>query len=148
MTPAPTPRAREPIPVHFVASGLTIVVDASGSGVARVMEYGSELTITPELVQANTDRVGNCPLLDLLDDDEAQARRWGKVMVRRGPWPADLSRIERGSLQWDDAREAARQKAWKIDDPNDRARALAQVKEHYGPQPTTSRTIADYASKP
>ncbi len=133
-----------PIKAHAVASGLTIATGSALHSTSSVLRRGDELLIDRALVQANTDRTGRCPVLELLDDEPAQAAVWGRVMVRRGPWPDGESRIEPGSAEWSDAREAARQAAHAIEDETDRARALAAVREEYGDVPT-SKTLLNYS---
>jgi len=126
--------------IHFFGP-LTVQVSAGMTG-TRVMERGQQLLVTPALRQLNTDRLGNS-WLDVLDDEAAQLRRWGKVMARRGPWPSESSRLVPGSAAWAEAREAARQAAHRIEDLGQRERALAQVREEFGALPT-SRTLASY----
>lgn len=125
--------------IHFLSALTVHVPNGSRFGRGRVMTFGEELPITDELRRLNTDRHGNC-WLDLVDDEPAQEARWGCVMFRRGPWPSDRLRFAPGSFEWEDARERARQKAWREDDPARRAELLRAVKEEYGPAPT-SRTI-------
>ncbi len=134
-----------PIKAHAVASGLTIATGSALHSTSTVLRRGDELLIDA-LVQANTDRTGRCPMLELLDDEPAQLAIWGRVrvMIRRGPWPDGESRIEPGSAEWSDAREAARQAAHAIEDETDRARALAAVREEYGDVPT-SKTLLNYS---
>jgi hypothetical protein len=128
--------------IHFLGS-ITFVTELIGHGFGRVSEYGDELTLTQELRHANTDRNGDC-FFDLLDDDEAQTKRWGKVLFRRGPWPEGKRRYEPGSDRWREERDAALQAAWKIENEDKRNRLLMEIAAEYGPL-LTSRTIATYS---
>ncbi len=136
-----TKTAFEPFLVHFLDT-MTITVSASIHGCGRTVEHGQEMLITPAIRKVNTDRVGNC-WVDLIDDEPRQIQRWSKVIVRRGPWPEGQPRWEHGSLAWDDAYEAARAEAWKIEDAAARSARLAAVRAEFNP-PATSRTIGTY----
>lgn len=131
--------ASGPEVIHFLGS-LTLVVSGRNFGHGRVAEYGQELVLTDELRRLNSDRNGVC-VFDMLDDEDAQVRRWGRVVMRRGPWPDGVKRAEPGSQRWWDAYEAARKDAWKITDEVERAARLRQLGSEYG-QRRTSRTIA------
>lgn len=122
----------EPFPVHFLKPVSLRVTGGLDGG--RVLGFGDELTVTEDIVKLNTDRLGNCGLLDAIEQGEA---------VRRGPWPDGVSRLLPGSFEWEAARERARKAAHKLDDPEERARALAKVTEVYGPAPT-SRTLSTH----
>lgn len=71
----------ESIRIHVVEDGFT----AQG----RVWYRGQELVfpIGSEVHEQTKDRLGQT-WLDL--DDSAQARRFGRVMFRKGPWPFDV----------------------------------------------------------
>jgi len=126
-----------PFPTHFLGP-VSLVAD---SGRGRVFAYGHELQLTPEIVALNTDRNGTCKLAELIDDEAAQVKEWGTVRVRRGPWPEGVSRLEPGSYEWELAREAARQEAWKLVDETRRAAAVADVVSQFGAAPRTSKTV-------
>jgi hypothetical protein len=132
---------REPLFIHFLAPK-SIVIDRFGFG--RVLEYGDEIEVTGQLIEDNTDRTGAC-FLDLLGNDEEQERRWGKVVFRRGRWPAGQSRLERGSFAWADAREAARKAAWTIENLATRQEALRKVEADFGPALPANKTVSHYA---
>ncbi len=55
-------------------------------------------------------------------------------------------RVTPGSWGWEDHREAARQRAHRIEDPARRALALQAVRDAYGSKPT-SRTLAVYGPR-
>jgi len=127
--------------IHFCGP-ITLVIDTRGFG--SVMKYGDELAVTDRVRADNTDRLGGC-VFDLLDDEPAQERRWGRVLLRRGPWPEGEPRTERGSLEWIEARDSARKEAWKIENDTERAQRMAEIAAEFGPPPVTSRSIATYA---
>lgn len=127
--------------IHFLGP-LTVATKPNSIDHTRVFTYGEELLFTEQVRIANTDRNGDCPLLDYLDDVEAQVARFGRQMVARGPWDRG-SRLEPGSPAFVEAREAARQAAHKIENEADKMEALAQVTRDFGPA-QTSRTTAVY----
>lgn len=125
-------KAFEPFPVHFLKAVSLRVTGGLDGG--RVFGFGDELTVTEDIIELNTDRLGNCGLLDAIERGEA---------VRRGPWPDGVSRLLPGSFEWEAERERARKAAHKLDDPEERTKALAKVTEVYGPAPT-SRTLSTH----
>lgn len=127
---------------HCVASGLTITESEGMHARGRVLRYGDELLVTEGLRRANTDRLGNPPIFDLTEEE--QRDRYGKVYLRLGEWPRDASRLEPGSQEWDDTREAARRAAWRLPDARERQAALAEITAKYGAPPVTSRTLAQF----
>lgn len=128
--------------IHVVGSSLSVHTRPHATDSSRVLSYGEELLVTPEVVLANTGVDGKCRLLELVDDEPRQIRELGQVVVRRGPWPGG-SRLLPGDFPWQEAREAARQEAHKIEDEQERLKALRQVEQEYGPRPT-SRTTATF----
>ncbi len=129
-------------PIHFLGP-LTIVTSGSGGGQGQVTEYGSEMIVTPEFHDHNRDRNGDS-FLDVLGDESAQIKRWGRVLVQRGPWPDNVSRVEPGSQRWRDDYEAARKEAHQMASPEKRDARLSDLRKQYGPAPTTSTTLASY----
>ena len=128
--------------VHFLDC-LTVTTGGGLIAESLVTRYGQELTVNDELRRLNTGTDGCC-WLDLADDEEAQHQRWGRVLFRSGPWPANTSRMEPGSPEWLDAREAARLEAWKVEDEHLRAERLRAVVTDFGPLPKTSWTLLTY----
>jgi len=124
--------------VHFTAPTSIALSSRLGSEGA-ILDRGQSITLTDEILAANRDRLG-ASLFDYVDDPEGQIERWGLVRVRRGPWPEDEPRWVYGSAEWEVAREDARKAAWGIEDPQERADALASVSRRFGPAATTSRT--------
>lgn len=135
------------IKVHFPGKSLTLHTKPNSTAGARVFSYGDELTLTEQLIQANTGRDGRCALLDMLDDEEAQVAALGRVAIRRGPWPEGVSRLEPGSSAWTDAREAERKRIHReYGDGPDKQRALDAMSERFGPLATskTLRSVGDH----
>lgn len=124
--------------IHFIGAAFTVHGRDS-----RVMEYGDELAITPEFRQANLDRNGHC-WLDMIDNEDAQISRWGRVMFRRGPWPEGQLRFERGSVRWETAYTDAIRQAWKIEDDVESARRRREIRALFGPPLPTSKTLQTY----
>lgn len=129
--------------IHVVGPSLSVHTWPHSTDSSRVLSYGEELLVTPEVVLSNTGVDGKCRLLELVDDEPRQIRELGQVVVRRGPWPEGQSRLLYGGVAWQEAREAARQKAHKIEAEQERLRALSKVEQDYGPRPT-SRTTATF----
>ena len=128
--------------VHFLGS-ITIVVPAPGFSGGRVTEHGQEIDLTAELLDLNSDRNGRC-LFDLVGDEDAQVRRFGKVMMRPGPWPQSELRVEYGTQRWREQYDREHTLAWEITDPQTRAERLELLQKTYGGPPPTSRTLRSY----
>ncbi len=142
-----TAQNSEGVTVHFLGA-LTLHQSTHLHTVARSVSYGDEAVLTTEIIDANRDRLGRCALLDLLDDEDAQVKAWGSVKVRRGPWPAGLSRVQPGSPAWDDNRAAALRAAALLPDPDQQRIAAAKVRAEYGSSPEArSRTLAEYGPR-
>jgi hypothetical protein len=133
--------AFEPFLIHALGA-VTVHVSQSSTAGAVTLAYGQELLVTEEVVEANRDRLGRVRLLELLDDEAAQVAAWRSVRLRRGPWP-EMSRLQPGSFEYEDAFERARQAAHRIDDPDERRAALARVRSEYVTSPT-SRTLCEF----
>jgi hypothetical protein len=129
--------------IHFLAAQTVALRPNSADG-SKVFSYGEELLWTDQMTMANTDTVGRCRLLDLLDDEALQVRKYGKVVVRRGPWPEGRSRLEPGSWQHTEAREAARRAAHLLPEPECSA-ALQKMREEFGDLPT-GHTLTTYGT--
>lgn len=139
-----TERGAIGIVVHFTKS-YTLHESTTMGSTARNVSYGSEAVLTPEIIEANRDRNGDCQLLRLLDDPDSG--------VHRGPWPIDLAtgqslpRIEPGSPQWDEQRAAALRAASLLPDPDEQRIAAAKVRAQYGVESgACSRTLAEYGT--
>jgi hypothetical protein len=149
-SPQPTPCHRtvsgldEPVTVHCLGP-VSIVshLGSSGWSDGDVKVFEKETLLTPELRKMIEDRNG-FSIFDLLDSEDRQVAKRGRVLLRRGPSPEGVSRVEVGSLEWLDNAEAARQQAWGIQNRQEREQALAAVKEQYGGPPVVSRTMQVY----
>lgn len=132
--------------VHFLAP-ITISTKANSfTGSGANLDRGDTITLTADIIDAQRDRRGNLSRswVALLHDEHAQVARYGQVIVRPGPWPADQEVWIYGDRRWELARDNARRAAWAIADDADRAVALAAVEERFGPSRTTSQTTATY----
>lgn len=131
------------ITVHFLGA-MTVPTSTSMARPSRNLQFGDELVLTAEVIEALRDRHGRVRLLELLDDEPAQVLAYGSVKVRRGPWDPSVERIQPGSYAWDQARERERALALSLPEGEQRV-ALARVREKYGmPSSSTSTTIARY----
>lgn len=120
--------------VHFYGT-VTLSTSTEGSFGGAVVEHGSTITVTDALIEANKDRTG-ASIFDLIDRLDEQERRFGKVMFARGPFPANAPRFERGSAEESWARQAAREAAAGISDPEQRAAAQRANRDAYGVEST------------
>ncbi|MEX8058484.1 hypothetical protein [Microbacterium sp. 16-032] len=82
-------------------------------------------------------------LLDLAADQDEQIRRWGEVRLLRGthdvtPW------LKVGDPVWQVMHDDARRIALAHVDPEDRQRAMEQVREKFGKQPQTPSISFEY----
>jgi hypothetical protein len=59
---------------------------------------GSVVVLTGWTIENSRDRHG-FSFLDLVDDEEAQLAKWGKVMFRRGPWPESEQVLRKGTTE-------------------------------------------------
>lgn len=107
-----------------------------------VFQYGDEVVLTDELREVNRDRAG-WSWVDLLDDEDEQCARYGKVLFARGPWPVAKSRIEPGSQAWNDERERLRAEAYAVPDEIERGERLRRIGQQWG-RPKTSTTTMQY----
>lgn len=83
--------------IHFFVSTSLITREAaSGIGGGVTVERGATVTITDEILRLNVDREG-FSWLTLVDDPEAQQKKWRRQVLARGPWPEDLPVIEPGT---------------------------------------------------
>jgi hypothetical protein len=128
--------------VHFYAS-MTVPIDRWHN---RVMAYGDVLEVTDEMRNESYDRNGGS-WLDVVDDEERQIERWGRIVMGSGPWPSGMPRIEPGSMDEEDAREAAQKAAWRRPTEEEQAAALAAVVDRFGPNPVTSRTLETHETE-
>ena len=111
---------------------VSLPVSLSAHQPPRLLNVADEILLTAEVIEANRDRAGRCALLDNLDSPSAA--------IQRGPAPATLSRLAPGSFEAAEAREARRQAAHRLEDPAEKARALADVVATFGRE-QTSKTL-------
>lgn len=93
---------------HVVETGLTLILHNRGwMGTGTVVQRGQTYPMPDTNVRlSNTDRTGWCPF-DILNDDAEQIRRWGKVYLRPGKFPAYEKPWRIGDQQWMAERRAA-----------------------------------------
>ena len=132
-----------PETLHFLATGLSYLRTDHGPALGVVSTRGEELVLTPQVIDANSDRNGTC-VFDLLHNPEAQVARFGREFFAPGPAPADMLRTEPGTAEHEVARARERHAASHLADPKDRADALREIAERYGEPPTSSRTLSTY----
>ncbi len=127
-------------PVYFLAHALQHfnLPPLSPHGLPEIVGPGSEFRINAARIESVRDSTG-FSWLELLDDVPEQVRLFGVVRARRGPASAELRKPQPG-FEADELREAARQEAHKIEDEQERLRALRQVEHEYGPRPTSHTT--------
>lgn len=102
---------------------------------------GDTVTVREEWIEASRDASGALTWPSWVHDPHEQIRRWGRVRLAPGAFPADVSRYEPGTANWAAAREEARQAAWREPGAERRAAALAEVAREFGPPPVTSVTL-------
>jgi hypothetical protein len=113
--------------VHFTTTWTVALADRSHG----IFDYGKELLVTADVVEASRDRFGRVWLLDHIRNGNG---------IHPGPWPEGKSRLLPGSWEYHEAREAARLTAHRELDPQKRSELLAKVNDDYGTI-TTSRTL-------
>ena len=124
---------------HFLSSRFTVQT-SENPPMAEVMAYGATLRLDATITRLNARN----SWFVLLDDEAAQFEKYGQVMVRRGHRPHDFPPYERGSRQFEEARELRRQAAHRLPPGPDKAAELRAVVDEFGPVGTTSRTLGQY----
>jgi hypothetical protein len=126
--------------IHWLADGLTYrVSDSWHSG--EISRRGQTITLTREMLSANSDRDGASSFFDLVDDEEGQLKRWGIVFLARGEFPAELSKWIPGTVESQRERERQRVAAHRIADDHERAVALRNIAAEFGPADSGQRSI-------
>lgn len=130
--------------VHFYGStSLLSGLDLASSMRPVDVRRGSVITVTQNLLDSNKDKNGES-IFDVVDDPEAQVRKWGHQLIGRGPWPEDLQKWTLGTVEADLARDAAMKAALERADVRQRKAALAEVEREFGPR-RSNQTLAHYA---
>jgi len=125
--------------IHWLRDGFSYSVrDDWGAG--EVSRRGQTVTVTREMVLANSDTAG-ASFFDLIDKPDSQLERWGFVYLGRGEFPATEPLHVRGTPEWERARENARLAAWAVPDETERATALKAVVKDFGPAPSFQQTV-------
>lgn len=131
--------------VHCVdAGGVLLPRSTSVFGGEPGMQLfrGDTVTVRAEWIEASRDGSGALTWPSWVHDPDEQVRRWGRVRLAPGTFPADASRYERGTSDWAEAREQARRAAWAEPNAERRAAALAEVAREFGPPPVTSTIVS------
>jgi hypothetical protein len=133
--------------IHFLST-LAVLMSPHLWTPPFVALYGSELELTEKIIAANLYPESPGSWLHLVGDEEGQTDRWGYVVVRPGPWPEGVLRVEPGSREFDEQRERALARAYRdsIDD-TERDANLRLVRAVYGNAPTTNKTIRSFESR-
>lgn len=132
--------------VHFYCS-VTLALGDPLRGQVISTDYATEVVVTEAMIEHSTDRLGDS-WFDLVDDHEAQVRRWGHLRFARGPWPKGRLRYRYGSLEWKDARKKALADARAHPDPMIRADRIEQVKAYFESEAPDLSPKADAPSRP
>lgn len=121
--------------VHAVATGLQIPRTASlwGGDPALNLRRGDTFVVTQQMLDADLDRNGKPGWSVLVHDEHGQYQRWGRLHIAPGEAPEGMQPWVLGDPDWREAREAARQRAWRIIDEQEQREAFAEIHRVYGP---------------
>lgn len=138
----PTGRSAQPgDEVTCAASGVTIHTGQFSMGGGVVLSRGDVFVLTSPMIEASRDRSGEPTWTALIHDPAAQIEKWGCVRFLLGrhdlePWAAP------GDARWELEHRKATDAARSIVNPDERAAALAQIRERFGQKPvSTSYTV-------
>ena len=137
------------VQIHFLTATPTFTLMTNGCDSWQMGEpayRGKETVITRPIIEGTLNRIGQS-WLELLDDTEAQVRRWGKVCFARGPFPDDLDRLEPGSMPWIEAKEDAFHRAAQIEDPVQRTKVRDAAVLRFGVPEPTSQTLGFFGPR-
>lgn len=112
--------------VHFKVSGLIFA--------GNVWTRGQELTLTTEIIANSINGDGESRIDRELRNPDGR--------IGFGPWPTDIPKLTRGSVEWELARDQARREALAQPLPRLREEAMRKLDADYGPPPATSHSIA------
>ncbi|PPF39169.1 hypothetical protein [Rathayibacter sp. AY1A3] len=120
--------------VHVRQDGTTVRLSTAFMAPSTVFSRGQEFIVTDEVLEAGLDRNGQLlAWLSTLDDLSAP--------IGRGPWPEGMSKFIRGTPEWSEARENARQRAWRLPGRDEQAQALREVQREFGPSMPTHSVV-------
>lgn len=124
--------------ITVLCGGMSINTGIPMTTPSYVYKRADVLTVTEDTIQYQGW------LLDLAADQDEQVRRWGEVRLLRGahevtPW------LKIGDPVWQVMHDDARRIALSHVDPEDRQRAMEQVREKFGVQPQTPSSSFQYA---
>ncbi|MEO8261822.1 MAG: hypothetical protein ABI566_04565 [Pseudolysinimonas sp.] len=112
--------------VHFKVSGLIFA--------GNVWTKGQELELTAEIISNSINSEGESRLDRELRNPDGR--------IGFGPWPTDVPKLTRGSVEWELARDQARREALAQPVPRLRDEAMRKLDLDFGPPPATSHSIA------
>lgn len=139
MTTEPTTPQRVTTPGGMLAEGDVIHFREPVMCFGEVRPRGSSLTLTAAMIERTVSGDGTS-WLDRVDEPGGR--------IGRGPFPKDAPTWTYGDADWEAQREAARRRAWRVDDPEERAAALAAVERDYGPPAPTSTVLNSSRTSP
>ncbi|REC97280.1 hypothetical protein DEU35_3045 [Microbacterium sp. AG157] len=97
------------------------------------LKRGDTFTVTAELLSADVNKHGHPVWSAIVDDEDAQFAKWGKRLLAPGEFPANLQPWIPGDADWKQARDAAREAAFRQPTEEAQHAALAEVNKTYGP---------------
>ena len=116
----------------FPQAGETWHVLTTGANFAgRILSRGDEFQPTAEQISSTFDRIGSSPLSSWGTPDSG---------IQPGPFPRSEPVLVHGSVEWEEQRQAAIQRAKRSEDPD---AAFAEIRKTYG-APKDSVTWIDY----
>jgi len=131
----PEPVQPEPADPAAAVIGERFHYTGTGAQVGnRWLDYGQEIIITAELIDATRDRFGRSTFLDQLLDPDLQRQSWGRVVWLPGAWPSDRLRYLPGTRQWHLYRDAAYRAAAATVGEQARKAARQEAVELFGPK--------------
>lgn len=121
--------------VHALVTGVHISRTTSlwGGEPALNLRRGDSFVVTQAMLDADLDRHGQPSWTILVHDEDAQYARWGRLRLAAGEAPQGMMPWVMGDPDWKEAREAARQRAWRIIDEQEQREAFAEIHRVYGP---------------
>lgn len=121
--------------VHALVTGVHISRTTSlwGGEPALNLRRGDSFVVTQAMLDADLDRHGNPSWSVMVHDEDAQYARWGRLHLAPGEAPEGIQPWVVGDPDWREAREAARQRAWRIVDEQEQKAAFQEISRIYGP---------------
>ncbi|MFF8187856.1 hypothetical protein ACF044_11435 [Microbacterium sp. NPDC016588] len=118
--------ALAPIMIHRSAS-------IWGGEPALALRRADSFVVTAVMLAADVNVHGKPGWSILVHDEDAQLAKWGRVMLAPGEAPDNMEPWEHGDAFWKEARNAARDIAFKEPDETKRRELFAEISRRYGP---------------